>query len=397
MNAQLPAALASRQRRSVIADATQGLGSSRGAHISIRGGRFRLISATGVETLINTHYLDVIVIDANDKPARVFFGGPYDPTVDTPPKCFSDNGVGPSTQAMEPQSPTCQTCPHNVRGSATTFSGKPTTGCDNRKKIAVIIPDDPAVNVYEFQIPPGSLSNLKAYGQWIGTQSSGVQGRSMDIADFVTRVEFDPERQFVMKFTPVAFADDERTLQLIEYIDANKLSDAAVGRNDVACEPEQVKAMLAGRPAQQAIAPPAAQAPQTQQFQLPPRQAPQQIAHSQGVDVSFTKAAAEQPAAPKPRASRKPKDEAPAGASVAAPFMAPAVTSGPTAGAPSSTPQPAPNGDAMEIPAFLRRTQDALAPAPSAPPRFNIGQAPTPPAAIADALQAAMNLPTRRG
>lgn len=388
---QLPAALASRQRRSVIDDATTGLGSSRGAHISIKGGRFRLVSATGVETPLETHYVDVIVVDANSHPARVFFDGPYVPGDDVPPVCFSDNGTGPSNQAMQPQAPTCAVCPNNVRGSDTTFSGKATTACDNRKKMAVIIPDDPAVNVYEFQIPPGSLSNLRAYGAWLGQQASGVQGRKMDIADVVTRISFDPDRQFVMQFAAVAFADDERTIQLIDYIDANKLSDAAVGRNDVACDPAAVRAMLetGGRPA--AIAAPAAQAaPQGQQFQLPPRQIEQQPPAPV--------------APPKSRGRQKAKAAPPAGASPAAPFMAPAAGNPAPSAALAALPatrqgsaiaSPS-NGQAdTGIPDFLRRTGDAP-PAPSAPPRFGVGPAPTPPAAIQDALNAAMNLPTRR-
>jgi hypothetical protein len=366
---QLPTALASRRRRSVMEAAVQGLGSSRGAHISIRGGRFRLIDAKGIEKLVDTHYLDMVVIDANDKPARVYFEGAYDPSSDTPPACFSDNGTGPSTQAMTPQAPSCMECPRNVRGTKQTFTGKPTTACENRKKVAVIIPDDPAVNVYEFQIPPGSLSNFKSYCQWLGSQASGVEGRAMDIADVVTRVAFDPDKQFVMTFVASAYADDERTMQLIEYIDANQLSDAAVGRNDVAFDPDRVRAMLAGAPTQAAL-PPAqtAPAPQAQQFTLPPRTAPAQVA------------APVQEAAPPP--ASKPRGR-------------------PKAAQETQTPGPQGNGAAPDIdtsiPAFLRRTPDAPASANvTAPPRFGVGQAPPPPAEIADALSKAMALPTRR-
>lgn len=379
---QLPAALANRQRRSIIDDATTGLGSSRGAHLSIRGGRFRLVSATGVETPMETHFIDVIVVDANDKPARVYFEGAFDPTADIPPACFSDNGTGPSSQAMSPQAPTCAVCPRNVRGSDTTFTGKPTTACDNRKKVAVIIPDDPAVNVYEFQIPPGSLSNLRAYGAWLGQQASGVQSRKMDIADVVTRIAFDPDRQFVMQFQAVAFADDERTIQLIDYIDANKLSDAAVGRNDVACDPAAVTAMLAGAARPAALpAPAAAPATNGQTFSLPPRTAPAQIEQQPAAS----------PAAPATR-GRKKADQAPSTASPAAPFMAPAANPAP---GPQSQASNGAAGD-LGIPDFLRRTNEAPPSAPAAPPRFGVGNPPTPPAAIQDALNAAMNLPTRR-
>src|ERR1700722_1369052 len=218
---ELPVQLASRQRRSISDAAMSGIGSSRGAHISIRGGRFHLVNAAGMETHIDTHYLDIVVVDANVNTSKVFFAYDYDPSVDAPPDCFSDNGTGPSLQSMTPQSPTCSICPWNARGSDTTFTGKPTKACQDRKKLAVVLPDDPAVTVYEFQIPPGSVTNLKAYNNWISQQPTNNPGRKPDLADLVTRVEFDPDKQFTMKFTAVALADDDRTMQVIDYIDPN--------------------------------------------------------------------------------------------------------------------------------------------------------------------------------
>ena len=385
-------ALASRQRRRIIDDASQGLGMSRGAHLSIRGGRFRLIDAKGTEVLVPNHYLDIVVIDANDRASRVYFEGQFDPTSDVPPTCFSDNGTGPSSMAMVPQAPTCQVCPHNIRGSDTTFTGKPTTACSNRKKLAFVVPGDPAINVYEFQIPPGSLSNLRDYTGWLNKQASGVDGRQLDIADVVTRVEFDPDKQFVMTFKATEYADDEYTLKVIDYIDANKLSDVAVGRNDVACDPEQVKAMIAAGPQRQQLAAPAAQpAPERSFGQLPPRGTPAQVIQQ----ATNTPGPAQQAEPAKPRTTR-PKPAAAGNGTATAPFMAPAAPAGQPAAAPSSLPAPASTAADDGIPAFLRRTSEAPAPAAQTP-RFGVGNAPTPPGPILDAVNQAMNLPTRRG
>ena len=380
---QMSTALASRQRRRILEDASQGLGTARGAHLSIRGGRFRLIDGKGVETLVPTHYVDIVVVDASDRASRIYFAGDYDPASDEPPVCFSDNGTGPSTLAMQPQSPTCQVCPHNIRGSATSFKGSPTTACSNRKKLAFIVPGDPAVNVYEMQIPPGSLTNLRDYTGWLAQQSSGVEGRQLDIADVVTRVEFDPDKQFVMKFSAVEYADDEYTLKVIDYIDANKLSDVAVGRNDVACDPDQVRQIAAAAPRPQ-IAPPAAAQERPEFGALPPRTAPAQL------QATNQPGPAQEAAPPKPR-GRTPRPPAANGSAATAPFMAPAAqASRPTPEAPAAT------SSMPEIPAFLRRTSEA--PAPAAPtPRFGVGKAPTPPGPILDAVNQAMNLPTRRG
>src|SRR5713226_2393922 len=274
---QMSTALASRQRRRIIDDASQGLGVSRGAHLSIKGGRFRLIDGKGVETLVPNHHLDVVIMDANDRASRIYYEGEIDLTLTIPPTCFSDNGTGPSTMAMVPQAPSCQVCDHNIRGSATTFKGKPTTACSNRKKLAFIVPGDPAVNVYEFQIPPGSLTKLRDYTGWLNKQASGIEGRQLDIADVVTRVEFDPDpnRLFTLTFAATEYADDEYTLKVIDYIDANKLSDVAVGRNDVACDPELVR-QIAAAPAQRQIAAPA----QEQKFgNLPSRGESARVEH----------------------------------------------------------------------------------------------------------------------
>lgn len=417
MSEGLPAVLASRQRRSVIDDATAGLGTPRGPHVSIRGGKFTLVGADGKEFLVPTHHFDFIAIDANKNDARVYFEGAWDPSMNTPPLCFSDNGTGPSTQAMQPQSTTCAVCPNNVVGSDTSFNGFATTACEKRKKIAIIVPDDPSVTVYEFQIPPGSLKGLKAYAKWLKEQATGVQGRGMDIADVVTRASWDPDKQFVMTFNAVAFADDERTIQLIDYIDQNKLSDAAVGRNDVAHDPAQVAAMLAGRPAPQAIAPPAAQpAPQTPQFSLPPRantpasSAAPAPAPFQPQPQLAGPPAVEAPQAPK-RRGRQAQPPQPSAPGAAAPFMAPAqpttlpspgtqfTTSSPAVAVPLPNP-PIAGTDNLEVPAFLKREPNNVAPfaqpSPGATPRFGVGAPPAPPPGVASALNAAMSLPTRR-
>ena len=391
MSNQLPAALASRQRRSVMDDAVAGLGVSRGAHISIRGNRFRLINAAGAEFLVPTASLDVVVVDANRVTSKLFFEGEYDPNNDAPPTCFSDNGTGPSSLAMSPQAPTCAVCPWNVMGSdQSKVTGRGIKACSDRKKLAVIVPDDTEMNVYELQIPPGSLTNLKAYSKWLAEQVTG--GRKLDIADVVTRMEFDPDKMGTLMFSAAAYADDDRTLQIIDYIDANQLADAAVGRTDVAANPEVIKQLMsAGGGATAALPAPAAPA-QGQQFVLPPREAaplPAPVAPTQPQAP-----AAPQQATPRRRNTRTAAPEAAAPAAAApsnvAPFVAPAA---PRAAAPAM-----PAAEMPDIPQFLQRAPGgAPAAAPAAPaaapaPRFGVGAPPAPPPAVA----AAMGLPTRR-
>jgi len=390
----LPANLASRQRRGIIDDAVSGLGMARGAHISIRGNRFRLIGANGAELLVPNPYVDVIVVDANAKSSKIYFENDYDPNADVPPTCFSDNGTGPSVQSLSPQAPTCAICPWNIVGSdQSKVTGRGIKACSDRKKLAVIIPDDPAINVYELQIPPGSLTNFRNYAKWLMQQATGQKDRMMDAADVVTRIEFDTDKMGVMKFSAVAFADDDRTLQLVEHIYANNLSDATVGRNDVAHDPENVKRLLAGQSAAALPAPAPQAAPAPTGFTLPPRAAPTPLpppvaaAPTPALPPASSQAEGSPPtSAPRGRGRRSQQPAAPQ-QTAAAPFMAPAAPAGQ---APMATP-----GN-LDIPEFLKR--DATNAAPSAAPaqRFGVGPAPAPPAAVQDALASAMSLPTRR-
>lgn len=427
-----PRSLANRGRGPVMQDMVTGLGMVRPAHISIRGGKFTLVNAAGAEYLWPTHHIDLIVIDANVHTSRLYYGGsdvPYDPTSSDPPICFSDNGTGPSNQSMEPQAPTCVVCPWNVRGSDTTFTGKSTTACTKNQKLAVMLPGDPAVNVYEFKIPPGSLSNLKAYHDYLSQQVHPQERRAIDVADVVTRVQFDPERPFVMFFEAVGWIDS-REVEKIFYIDDRKLADVAVGRTDIAVDPGMVRLAAPAQPAQQqqtsgftlpAYAPtaPASPAPAAhvpapgQGFQPQAQFQPQQHTPNfqPGQPAQQQLAPPPPPAAPKaprkPRTPRQPaQQQTTAGATQAAPFMAPAQQ--------QQAPQPQAQGNsfsgapAMEmppIPDFLQRggqpqpgpgtrLQEPANYNPAPQPQFGMQGGTQPPAGLAEQVAQAWNLPT---
>jgi hypothetical protein len=415
MNAQagLPEVLASRQRRvSVSDDATQGLGISRGAHCSIRAARFRLIDANGVETLVPNLYLDVVIIRANPKDSKLYFPGPYNPDSGDPPACFSDNGVGPSTNALQPQSPLCSTCPHNQMNSKINpQTGKGSKACSDRKKLAFIIPGDPAVNVYELQVPPDSLKAMKDYAKFLSQQATGGQ-RKVDIGDMVTRLTFDPQASHPkLKFEPVGWADDTHTLQMIDYIYDQELDVAAVGLNDVPADPEIVKQAI-GLRAQyaqlahqsQPVYPAGAQqsapvypqgAQQAAQFQLPPRQ--EGNGQAPFAPTASSPASAPVQEAPKrPGRPRKAQEPAIAPPASQAPQFLPPTPATPVAAAPGMP----------DIPEFLRRPAANAAPPVSPPqpaqpqpvvsPQYGMAGAPPPPPQVAEALQAAMRMPPRR-
>lgn len=258
---QLPAHLQHRQKRDLAVAAVGGISSGSPAHISIAGNRFTLVDDAGNEKPIQTLFLDVCVIDANSAVSKIYFDPrvPFEPGGDNsnPPICWSDNGIGASAQASVPQNTSCQICPHNTWGSATSkATGKPTKACNDVKKVAVVAPGIDMV--FLLRIPPASLKNWGKYCQTLG-------GHGVDLPDAMTRLEF--ESQGILKFTPVGYVD-EATAKLTDKAIAAKATDTLIGLNDrpwggqgdqqkIAYAKEQAAPQIAqDRPAAAAMPPP---------------------------------------------------------------------------------------------------------------------------------------------
>jgi len=77
------------------------------------------------------------------------------------PECYSLDGVAPSINSSDPQSPKCAICPHNQWGSAVDDAGNAREGkrCQDNARIAVSVPGvlDPML----LRVPPTSLKALK--------------------------------------------------------------------------------------------------------------------------------------------------------------------------------------------------------------------------------------------
>ena len=358
----LPAHLQNRQRRDLIGATLGGLNTGSPPHISIAGNRFTLVDEAGNEKPIQTLFLDVCVIDANPSVSKIFFDPriPFEPGGDNsnPPICWSDNGVGASAQASQPQNTSCQMCPQNAWGSATSrATGKPTKACNDVKKLAVLVPGIDMV--FLLRIPPASLKHLAKYAQTLA-------GHGVDFPDAVTRLEF--ESQGILKFTPVGYVD-EATTKLTDKAVAAKATDGIIGRND--------------RPwGGQADAQKIAYAAQAQVGQI---------------EQARPAAAAMPP--PQPFGNPSPSPAAGFGGQAAPPD--PFGTSGQTTGA--AEPQKrtrGPNKKKEEpaaddgIPPFLKVAPDSPAPAAN-PTQFGMQQnPPAPDAGMQAALDAAFRLPT---
>lgn len=436
MNA--PVALAGRRRAGILNAMQQGLTQTAPPRISIKAQKFTLVDGAGVQIPVQLHephyglYLDVVIIGVNPSKSKIYYEYEYDPGKDEPPTCFSDNGIGASAQATTPQNPQggylCATCPQNVWGSDTSkMTGKPTKACSDRKKLAVIVVNDPSQLVYQLQVPPASLKNLAVLATALKShQVTDAEGqRPADPADVVTRIYFNPQKQGELLFQPTGFHQQVApyVMDLIDKADASGVIDTATGVSDVPYSGGGAP-QIAPQPAPQALpaptpqfqAPPPAPfvpaaAPQTAppaspQFPSPSAMQPQPGIHTQPPNGGATSASPSEP--PRTRrggaragAGRPRPAEQPGPAPTAAPFqqqppapqvpqnvpMTPAQVNA-VGGAPFTPPQ---QGDPNPMPAFLQRPAPAT-PAPQAP-AFGMTNGAQPDPGLQSAIAAAFGAP----
>lgn len=194
--------------RTVSQDAMADLGPGMHPRISIKGGRFTLIDAGGVKYPWPNLILPVIVVGANPKKSKVYYEGTFDPDANTPPTCYSDNGIGPSRDAFVKQARTCAECPLGAWGSDTSqMTGKLTKACNDKKKLAVIVIGDMAQLTYELQIPPATLKNLNKYAAFVGSSTTPDGARKADLCDIVTNISFMPDQVGILDFAAAAWID----------------------------------------------------------------------------------------------------------------------------------------------------------------------------------------------
>lgn len=254
-----------------------GLGAGRPPHISIAGNSFSVVDSTGNKKQIpplvvngkGLVALDVVFIDANPNTSRIYWGRKFGGDADnSPPECFSDNGIAPSNMAQTPQHANCRDCPHAVMGTATTMQGFATTACDTRKKLACVIPGDPDGMVYQFAIGPGSYKGWRTYTNWLAAQRTPA-GAQPELFDVVTRCLF--ESQGKLRFEPVGLVEGTAVEQQIVDAWTKKITPAIVGSTDVPIAGEIAPPTEAPQLAKPVAAPPVPTQAQTPTPEAPKR------------------------------------------------------------------------------------------------------------------------------
>ena len=253
----LPAHLKNRRSQVVASEVAAGLGSAQPPHVSILGGRFTLVDAAGNKKSVETTYLDCVIIDGQKGRSRTFWGvgAVFEGDNSGPPLCYSDNNIGPSINAQEPQAQTCAVCPMaRFDSDVSKMTGKPVPACKVLKKLAIMLPG--FAFPFQLRIPVMSHASLATY-------SNEFKAGDADVSDVITRVTFVEGKTGELAFDFADFGQqdlpyiDAATMTLRDDMLETKKTDVLVGRNDVPWSgalpaPKEQQALAPPKPAAQA-------------------------------------------------------------------------------------------------------------------------------------------------
>ena len=188
--AHIAARIAARQQagtKSAIASAIVSDSGPSIPRISIRAGRYRL-NEDGVETTVGVN-LDTIIVGANNRVSKVFYGRAFDASADNVrPDCWSNDGLKADASVVAPVHTACADCPNNVLGSKILPSGAKSKMCADQRHLAVVAAADPS-KVYSLTVPVSGMKALREYFKELGNYGIAPE-------EVVTELGFDEQASF---------------------------------------------------------------------------------------------------------------------------------------------------------------------------------------------------------
>lgn len=174
--------------------------------ISYKGNRWHVVEG-GNRTLITNEdgdprsSIEVVILKSNPNLSKIYYEGGYEEGSTAKPTCYSNDGVGPTSDAAEPQANKCAVCPHNAWGSRITENGSKGKSCADLRRIAVA-PSGDLSKPMLLRIPAASLKELSQYAEMLNR-------RKAPYSAVVTKIGFDPEVAYQkMKFRAVRWLDE---------------------------------------------------------------------------------------------------------------------------------------------------------------------------------------------
>lgn len=164
------------------------MGGGTGKRISIRGGVFRMIVGGKEVAQNDDRAMNVVIVKAAEKTSRSYYGGTYVEGQNAVPDCWSNDGITPDAKSKNRQSPSCQNCPQNIKGSGQGDS----RACRFSHRLAVVLEGNMEGDVYQLTLPAQSIFGtgdggkmpLQQYAKFLG-------GHGLPITVVVTEMRFD--------------------------------------------------------------------------------------------------------------------------------------------------------------------------------------------------------------
>ena len=201
-------------------DLSHGVAASSYPIISYKGKVWHIVQGETRTLLTNAEgeprsSIEVVIVKSNPNLSKIYYQGGYEEGSSAKPTCYSNDGSGPARDAMSPQAPSCQACPHNAWGSRITEQGGKGKSCTDLRRIAVA-PSGDLSTLMLLRIPAGSLKDLTAYADMLNK-------RKAPYAAVVTRIGFDhtvAHQKF--KFTPLRWLEQHELAEIATVMNDKK-------------------------------------------------------------------------------------------------------------------------------------------------------------------------------
>jgi hypothetical protein len=170
-------------------------------------------------------YLDVVLLNASPNISKAFYDTGFTEGANTPPTCWSIDGIRPDASVQAKQNPTCPDCRQNAFGSRVTPAGKQAKACQDRRRLVVGLAagfGQREVLPIMLNAPQSSLKPMREYVMFL--QRNGFPPNAC-----VTRLSFDFNEaypkltfNFVQPLTDQQYAiaeqleNDDRTKRILQ-------------------------------------------------------------------------------------------------------------------------------------------------------------------------------------
>lgn len=197
-------------------------------YVSIRNGRFSLVTMEGKRPAPDQLKLSFVTLAIKAPLARQYYESAFDPDKLTLPTCSSYDGVRPEDTSTLKQAEYCNGCPKSEWGSShSQATGKGIPACRQHKEIAIkVIGVDGA---WLLRIPPASIRKhwapLVDKIHQAGEKEKAVHGKpTLTMLTCLIEAEFDENTVGVLNFYPRGYVSEGEQTQIAQlYQDQDSL------------------------------------------------------------------------------------------------------------------------------------------------------------------------------